>query len=81
MIQELLILFVVALVLTALLFFMKDIIIGFMAVFFTAVYAFAILILYREEPKAIDVYKGKTSLEITYRNGVPVDSVVVFKTK
>lgn len=81
MIQELLILFVVALVLTALLFFMKDIIIGFMVVFFTAVYAFAILILYREEPKAIDVYKGKTSLEITYRDGVPVDSVVVFKTK
>lgn len=31
------------------------------------------------EPKAIDVYKGKTSLEITYRDGVPVDTVVVFK--
>lgn len=30
---------------------------------------------------AIDVYRGKTTLEITYRNGVVVDSVVVFKTK
>lgn len=30
------------------------------------------------KPTAIDVYKGKTTLEITYRDGVPVDSVVVF---
>ena len=29
----------------------------------------------------MDVYQGKTTLEITYRNGVPVDSVVVFKDK
>ena len=33
------------------------------------------------KPSAIDVYKGKTTLEITYRDGVPVDSVVVFKDK
>lgn len=32
-------------------------------------------------PKAIDVYQGKTTLQITYRDGVPIDSVVVFKTK
>ena len=30
---------------------------------------------------AIDVYRGKTTLEITYRDGVAVDSVVVFKNK
>lgn len=30
-------------------------------------------------PTSMDVYQGKTSLEITYRDGVPVDSVVVFK--
>ena len=30
-------------------------------------------------PTAIDVYRGKTTLEITYRNGVPIDSAVVFK--
>ena len=31
------------------------------------------------EPTAMDVYQGKTTLEITYKNGVPVDSVVVLK--
>lgn len=30
-------------------------------------------------PQAIDVYRGKTALEITYRDSVPTDSVVVFK--
>ena len=30
-------------------------------------------------PSAMDVYQGKTTLEITYKDGVPVDSVVVFK--
>ena len=32
-------------------------------------------------PTAKDVYQGKTTLEITYKDGVPVDSVVVFKNK
>ena len=31
------------------------------------------------EPRAIDVYHGKTTLEITYRDEIPVDTVVVFK--
>ena len=30
-------------------------------------------------PTAIDVYRGKTTLEITYRDSVAVDSVVVYK--
>ena len=29
------------------------------------------------EPKAIDVYRGKTTLEITYKDKVPIDSTVV----
>ena len=33
----------------------------------------------RNTPMAIDVYQGKTTLEITYRDSIPVDSVVVFK--
>lgn len=33
----------------------------------------------KNEPKAIDVYKGKTTLEITYKDEVPIDSVVVWK--
>lgn len=31
------------------------------------------------EPSALDVYRGLTELEITSVNGVPKDSVVVFK--
>jgi membrane-bound ClpP family serine protease len=33
------------------------------------------------KPSAMDVYQGKTTLEITYKDGVPIDSVVVFKDK
>ena len=34
-----------------------------------------------DEPTAIDVYRGKTTLEITYRNSVAIDSTVVYKVK
>lgn len=33
------------------------------------------------KPTAIDVYRGKTTLEITYKDSVAIDSVVVFKNK
>ena len=33
------------------------------------------------KPTAMDVYQGKTTLEITYKDGIPVDSIVVFKNK
>ena len=33
------------------------------------------------KPTAMDVYQNKTTLEITYRDSIPVDSVVVFKDK
>ena len=36
-------------------------------------------IVYMNRPTAMDVYQGKTTLEITYKDGVPVDSVVVWK--
>lgn len=41
------------------------------------------IMMYQErcKPTAMDVYQGKTTLEITYRDGVAVDSVVVFKEK
>jgi hypothetical protein len=32
-------------------------------------------------PQAIDVYRGKTTLEYTVKDGVKTDSVVVFKDK
>lgn len=30
-------------------------------------------------PTALDVYKGKTELKITYEGKIPVDSVVIYK--
>ena len=30
-------------------------------------------------PKAIDVYRNRTTLEITYKASIPIDSIVVFK--
>lgn len=35
----------------------------------------------KKVPTAIDVYRGKTTLEITYKDSVAIDSVVVFKNK
>lgn len=32
-----------------------------------------------DTPKPIDVYRGKTTLQITYRDSIAIDSVVVFK--
>lgn len=43
--------------------------------------AFFVMIVVKSEPTAIDVYRGKTTLEITYRDSVAVDSVVVYKVK
>ena len=33
------------------------------------------------EPTALDVYRGKTTLEITYRDSVAIDSTVIYKVK
>ena len=39
-----------------------------------------IIICYANEaPSALDVYKGKTILKITYEDKVPVDTVVIYK--
>ena len=32
-------------------------------------------------PTALDVYRGKTTLEVTYRDSVAIDSVVVYKVR
>ena len=37
--------------------------------------------IFENHPTAMDVYQGKTTLEITYKNGIAIDSVVVFKDK
>lgn len=43
--------------------------------------AMFLIIAYLCKPKAIDVYRDKTTLEITYKNNVPIDTVVVWKGK
>lgn len=43
--------------------------------------AMFLIIAYLCRPKAIDVYRDKTTLEITYKNNVPIDTVVVWKGK
>lgn len=46
------------------------------------VYSFIVLLLSLScvcKPSAIDVYRGKTTLEITYKNRVPIDSTVVWE--
>lgn len=40
---------------------------------------FIILVIEINKPKAIDVYRGKTTLEITYKNNIPTDSTVIYK--
>lgn len=35
----------------------------------------------KTKPTAIDVYRNKTTIEVTYRNGIAIDSTVVFKDK
>ena len=39
------------------------------------------LLVAKHTPSALDVYKGKTTLEITYRDSIPIDSIVVLKDK
>ena len=31
------------------------------------------------QPQAIDVYRGRTTLQITYKDSIPQDTIVVFK--
>lgn len=35
----------------------------------------------RPTPTALDVYRGKTTLEITYRDSMAIDSTVVYKVR
>ena len=59
---------------------------GFAGFITGAVFAFAVVagtmaVVKSKNPKPIDVYRGKTTLQITYRDNIPIDSVVVFKNK
>ena len=51
------------------------------SLFLYSLLVFFLLLYNIDKPKAIDVYKGKTTLEITYKDRVPVDSTVVWKNR
>lgn len=52
------------------------------SMFGVALLVLCIVLKYESDtPYAIDVYRGNTTLKITYVDSVAVDSVVVFKTK
>lgn len=53
--------------------------IGLMGCGVTIIISLVIIATEGDKPTALDVYQGKTTLEITYKDSIPVDSVVVFK--
>lgn len=58
----------------------KDRIFVFFICNFLVVIRLAILaVAYYISITAIEAYRGNTTLEITYKDGIPVDSVVVYK--
>ena len=52
----------------------------FITMILNIIIAFCLIINLRK-PRAIDVYQGNTTLEITYKDSIPIDSVVVWKDK
>lgn len=42
-------------------------------------FAIGIVMVHVNNPSAIDVYRGNTALQITYKNNIPIDSTVVYK--
>ena len=56
---------------------------GFIMILFGAVLAVYVIdeMIEKDEPKAIEVYRGNTTLEITYRDSIPLDTTVVFKVR
>ena len=42
---------------------------------------FLVMTAVESRPTALDVYRGKTTLEITYRDSVAIDSTVVYKVR
>ena len=59
---------------------MKDLLLAFLVA--SVVAGLYVLLSYRENtPTALDVYRGKTTLEITYSDSVAIDSIVVYKVK
>ena len=56
---------------------------SFCKVFLTvsSLVVFILFLVLMGKPRAIDVYKGRTTLEITYKDKVPIDTTLVWKNK
>ena len=52
----------------------------FITMILNIIIAFCLIINLRK-PRAIDVYQDNTTLEITYKDSIPIDSVVVWKNR
>ena len=50
-----------------------------LCIFIVCIFILVQIIIQEQTPTAMDVYQGKTTLEITCKDGVPVDSTVVWK--
>ena len=48
---------------------------------YCSIIAMFLLIACLKKPKPIDVYRNNTTLKITYKYSIPIDSVVVWKNK
>ena len=48
---------------------------------FILIFALIPFFILSHTPTAMHVYQGKTTLEITYKDGIAIDSTVVFKNK
>ena len=57
----------------------------FMGIVITILFVMEICLVHeiieKSKPSALDVYQNKTTLEITYKDKVPIDSTVVWKSK
>lgn len=55
----------------------------FMGIVITILFVMEICLVHeiieKPKPSALDVYRGNTELEITFVNGTPIDTVVVFQ--
>ena len=52
----------------------------FITMILNIIIAFCLIINLRK-PRAINVYQGNTTLEVTYKESIPIDSVVVWKNR
>ena len=56
-----------------------DVLIHFLCIITVIIGLILILSYIISRPSALDVYRGKTELQITYQGKQPIDSTVVFK--